>query len=246
MVSEVQQVNLPDDFVSTVSHEMRTPLTSVKGYLELMLEEEESLADKQRHHLLVIKNNVDRLVNLLNQVLEMSRIASSSLPLNPQILDVASLLSELREALSPEFEAAGVALEVEILALDSSLVCDRDCLTRILANLLSNACKYTPSGGRTLVRAWPSRGFMVLEVADNGVGIPDEEQPRLFSKFFRGTSSRLRGSRGSGLGLAITKSLVELMGGEISFASKAGYGSTFTVQLPLGIPPSVCPVRRYP
>jgi len=223
-----------EEFVSTVSHEFRTPLTSIRGYLDLVLEDDELPADERHKYLSKVHNNARHLTNLLTNILDLSRIISGTIPINIKSVPILPLLAEVTDTMSLECDAkdVNVHLAVDDSIKESTILSDRDFLVRILSNLMGNACKYTPSGGQVTLSMDLDGDRLKITVQDTGIGIPEDEQDRIFTRFFRGTNSRSSQVKGTGLGLAITKSLVELLGGEISFTSKVGKGSTFNVWLP--------------
>lgn len=219
-----------DDFVSSVSHELRTPLTSIIGYLDLAQEEAEDtgLTGTIPHAVEVAQRNSERLLSLVSDLLA---AASGSVALDPRPCSGEELVSAgLRSAL-PRAAAAGVHLSAECTP---GLVVHGDPgrLAQVLDNLLSNAIKYSPDGGTVTVRAWCEPGQAFLQVEDSGMGMNEEDQRELFTKFFRTGAVRRAGIPGAGLGLAITKNIVEAHGGTIALISAPGEGSTFTVCIP--------------
>jgi len=226
-----------EDFVSTVSHEFRTPLTSIRGYLDLVLEDMELPADERYKYLAKVHNNAQHLTNLLTNILDLSRIISGTIAINIKPVAILPLLAEVSDTMSLECDAkdVGVLLNVGSAIKESTILSDRDFLLRILSNLMGNACKYTPAGGQVILSMYLEDDRLKITVQDTGIGIPDEEQDRIFTRFFRGTNSYHPQVKGTGLGLAITKSLIELLGGDISFTSQVGKGTTFHVWLPASI-----------
>jgi signal transduction histidine kinase len=221
---------LKDEFVSLVSHELRTPLTSIRGYVELMLAEE--LNDDQRRFLAIVDRNSERLLHLVSDLLFLAQIEAGKLAIEVGSLDLKKVVNECIEASAAVADANGVELRAEIERLPK-VEGDRARLHQVLDNLLSNALKFTPSGGRVDVRLKRAGDTAVLEVADSGLGIPEGEQARLFERFFRSTSAMENAIPGTGLGLTITKAIVERHGGRIDIESAEGAGTTVRVHLPL-------------
>lgn len=229
---EVERVK--SQFVSTVSHELRTPLTSIKGYVELILEGEAGdLAPLQQEFLEIVRHNANRLLLLINDLLDVSRIESGKLELRRAPLQLAPLVSAAVAILQPQLDAKRLQLSIELQQPLPPLLADEGRLAQILVNLLSNACKYTPAAGRITIIARAANDMLRIDVSDTGVGLTQAELQRLFTRFFRAENRSTQEAGGAGLGLAITRSLVELHGGRIEVRSEPGVGSTFSVYLPL-------------
>jgi signal transduction histidine kinase len=223
---------LKEEFLASVSHELRTPLTSVLGYAEsLRAGDFGSLDDDQLRALHVVERNAGRLNRLIDDLLLTARIESQSLDLQLEELDLGTLAAESVQAAGPGAEAQGVrlALAAEAVRVEG----DRLRLGQLLDNLVSNAVKFTPDGGTVRVSLARRDGQAVLEVADTGIGIPADEQERLFERFYRATTARDRSIEGTGLGLVIARAIAEAHGGGIGFESREGEGTTFRVRLPL-------------
>ena len=229
---------LKSDFVSHVSHELRTPLTAIKGSLDNMLDGlTGELGDKQVRYLQRMKSNTDHLVRLINDLLDLSRIEAGQISINPRVVALSPLITEICDSLRPLATAKQIDLTSETSA-ELTVIADRDRLTQILLNLAGNALKFTPSGGRVAVRAAAAGDQVRIEVADNGAGMEPREKARIFERFYQAPAEDSGRHLGTGLGLSITKSLVELHGGGIAVESAPGSGSTFTVTLPVAGPPA--------
>jgi PAS domain S-box-containing protein len=229
---------LKDEFIALVSHELRTPLTSIRGYTELLIDETAGkLTDDQRQFLAVVDRNSNRLLNLVGDLLFLAQIDAGKLVLDVGALDLASLASEAVETARPTAEDKGVTLTLATGPVPL-LAGDRSRIGQLLDNLVSNAVKFTGSGGRVDVRVRSLKKRAVLEVRDSGIGIPAAEQQFLFQRFFRTSTATQQAIQGTGLGLAISKAIVEAHGGEISVESREGMGTTFRVTLPLHQPAS--------
>jgi signal transduction histidine kinase len=228
----IQEANrLKTEFVSMVSHELRTPLTSIQGYAELLLEDER-LAGEERESLTVVKKNADRLLGLINDLLDLSRIEAGRVDLHRTSLDLARLILEVAGSLRPLIEAKRQRLRLELGDALPAVWADADRVTQILTNLISNAHKYTLVEGSITVAARREDGFVRVDVSDTGIGLSPEDQAQLFTKFFRAHHRSPPTGGGTGLGLVITRLLVELHGGRITVSSAPGQGSTFSFSLP--------------
>ncbi|HSF32943.1 MAG TPA: ATP-binding protein [Candidatus Tectomicrobia bacterium] len=230
----VQEVNrLKSEFVSLVSHELRTPLTAILGYLDLLGEEQSGRGAKPQELIGIVKRNTDRLVKLLDDLLDLSRIESGKIELNLTVVDVLALIAEVVSLLQPQIEAKGQQLTVNQVGALPPVQGDADRIRRILINLLSNAHKYTPPGGHIWVTAGAGAAWVRVDIRDDGIGLSPDEQARLFDRFFRARQPGTREVEGTGLGLPITRLLVERHGGQITVASAPGAGTTFSFTLPV-------------
>ncbi len=231
---EVEADRAKSEFISTVSHELRTPLTSIKGYVDLiLLGSVGEISPMQRNFLDVVRANANRLVDLINDLLDISRIETGRIVLNPEPISVLDLLEEVLESARTEIARKSLSLELEVPP-DLPLVhADRKRILQVLNNLVSNAYKYTREGGRVAISARCTDGFVQVDVADTGVGISEEDQKKLFTRFFRADNPLADEVGGTGLGLAISKSFVEMHGGRMWVQSELNVGSTFSFTLPL-------------
>ncbi|HEX7187906.1 MAG TPA: ATP-binding protein [Actinomycetes bacterium] len=221
------------DFVASVSHELRTPLTSIAGYVEMLLDGDGGpVVDGQREMLGIIGRNTDRLQSLIEDLLTIGKIESGALCAEPSEVPVAPLLRAVEAAMAPAVTAAGLRLDVSA-GEDLVVEGDRGQVEQVLLNLLGNAVKFTPPGGIvTVVATDGGPGRVELTVADTGIGVPQQEQGQLFTRFFRASNATQRAAQGAGLGLSIVESIVAAHGGEISLASDEGAGTLVTVRLP--------------
>lgn len=221
------------EFVSLVSHELRTPLTSIKGYVDLLLDGDVGeVTEEQAEFLQTVKSNADRLVGLINDLLDVSRIESGKVELHRAPVDLVRLVRSASEALSPQISEKRQELSLDLDVDVLPVLADADRVIQIVTNLVSNAHKYTPAAGRITVRLRSEPGAVRIEIQDDGIGLAPEEQAQLFTKFFRANNRTTQEVGGTGLGLTITRSLVEMHGGEISVTSAPGEGSTFAFTLP--------------
>jgi PAS domain S-box-containing protein len=231
---QIERANrLKSEFLASMSHELRTPLHTVIGFSELLAEEIEGpLNEKQKRFIEHIHRDSLHLLELINDILDLSKIESGRLVLRYEVFDFASMLDESLRFIQPQAEAKSQSLRAEIpepLALEA----DRLRVKQVLLNLLSNAVKFTPEGGRIVVSALLAGPEASISVTDTGIGIPESEHESVFDKFYQ-VSATTKGVReGTGLGLAITRHLVEEHGGRIWVESEPGRGSKFTFTVPL-------------
>lgn len=225
---------LRDAFVAAVSHELRTPLTSISGFLELLAEEDE-LGPAGRKYVDVIRRGNARLRRIVEDLLLVAQIEANRLELHPGPADLGELATTTIESALPDAEEQGIEL---LLDVNGSLPLEADAarLAQVLDNLVSNAIKFTPSGGTVMVSAYEKRGALRIDVTDTGIGIPHEEQGQLFSRFYRASTATRRSIPGTGLGLVIARTIVEAHGGTISLETNEIEGTRVTVTLPAGQP----------
>jgi PAS domain S-box-containing protein len=227
---------LKDEFIALVSHELRTPLTSIRGYTELLLDGEAGkLTDDQRQFLGVVERNAHRLLHLVGDLLFLAQVEAGKLVLDIGALDLGNVASESVETARPQAEAKDITLTLATGPIPL-IAGDRARIGQLLDNLVSNAIKFTPDGGRVDVRVRAHKQRAVLEVRDSGMGIPASEQQFLFQRFFRTSTATEQAIQGTGLGLAISKAIVEAHSGRIAVTSEEGEGTTFRVTLPLHEP----------
>jgi signal transduction histidine kinase/HAMP domain-containing protein len=225
-----------DLFLSNISHELRTPLNSIIGFTDLLLTQElgPSLSDQQRDFLETVARNGRHLLQLINELLDLQRIAAGRMELNPEAVDLAALLTETTGSVEAQVRKHQHALVVTPSSPGVRVQADRGRVRQVLLNLLSNAIKFTPDGGRITVAAGPVNGGSEIRIAvtDTGIGIAAEDQPKLFQEFSQLDASASRKYEGTGLGLALSRRLIELHGGAIGVESEMGKGSTFWFTLP--------------
>jgi signal transduction histidine kinase len=226
---------MKDDFVASVSHELRTPLTSIRGYLELLTSGEVGeLNEEQERFLSVVDRNADRLLHVVGDLLFVSQVEAGIISLEKSPFELIGLLTEAVDAALPAAEAKDIAIQLNadhVAEVDA----DRARLAQVFDNLISNAIKFTPPGGRIDVRAVGRHDHVHIEIADSGMGISAEDQPRLFRRFFRTSTANEQAIQGTGLGLAIVKAIVDGHGGRVTVESEVGSGTTFCVELPLAV-----------
>jgi signal transduction histidine kinase len=223
---------MKDQFVSMVSHELRTPLTSMVGYVELLLEGSAGeVNEEQRHFLEIVNRSSERLNRLIDDILFVARIDAGKFALERADVDLVELSDAAVEASRPVAESEGVELRLSAAPHAIPLWADPTRVSQLLDNLVSNAIKFTPSGGSVSLTVDQDGETARIQVGDTGLGIPEDELEHLFGRFFR--ASTAIGVRGTGLGLSIVKSIAEAHGGTVSVESEVGVGTTFTVDLPM-------------
>lgn len=236
---EVQLANqAKTEFVSFVSHEFKQPMTSMKGYTDLLIKGIGGpLNDQQQQFLNVIRSNVQRMDRLVSDLLDMSRIEAGRLRLEMSSVEPASVVEEAVQSFEQAITQKNQTLEVEVAPDLPTIYGDRGRLVQVLTNLLSNANKYTPEGGEISLHVdrWDvdGRSYVRWRLRDTGIGMTPEEMDRLFTKFFRSNNPEVRNVKGTGLGLVISRSIVEMHDGQMFVESEEGRGSTFTFAIPV-------------
>jgi two-component system phosphate regulon sensor histidine kinase PhoR len=231
-VTELRQTErLRRELTANVSHELRTPLTSIKGFAETLLDGAMQDDVTCRRFLAIIDGETDRLVKLVDDLLDLSLLESKRLTLELKPVDVSVLVAHTVDKLRPLAQTQRLTLH-QSAPPGIVVSADADRLEQVLTNLVDNALKYTPEGGRVDVQVAAANGEIEVLVNDSGRGIGPEDLPHVFERFYRADRSRTRGSGGTGLGLAIAKHIVEAHGGRISVSSQPNAGTTFKVTLP--------------
>jgi signal transduction histidine kinase len=230
--ADQQRRNLTAD----VAHELRTPLHIIQGNLEGILD---GVYQPTAEHIETTLDETRALARLVDDLRTLSLAEAGQLPLAWETVDVAELLADVRTSFSGQAEAAGVDLCLETDPPLPQISADAGRLNQVLSNLIANALRYTPPGGKITLRAEPGPGGIRIVVCDTGAGIPPEDLPYIFDRFWRGDRSRSHaGGAGSGLGLAIARQLVQAHGGRIGVESQPGEGTTFTIELAAGGKPA--------
>ncbi|MDO1450217.1 ATP-binding protein [Rhodocytophaga aerolata] len=234
------QEQLRLSFFANISHEFKTPLTLILAPLETLLA---TAQPESKEHLLylMMQQNARRLLNLINQLLELSKLEAGSLKLEPTPGEVMGLLRSLAATFAPLAENRRIDFQCRLPEVEWIALFDSDKVEKIVVNLLSNACKFTPDGGTILLEVSVSNvekneqtdTTLIIEVTDNGIGIEEDQLANIFDRFYQGNHFPIRERESSGIGLALTKELVELHGGSIEVDSKSGQGTCFCVRLPL-------------
>jgi signal transduction histidine kinase len=232
-----RDARLKTDFVSNVSHELKTPLTSIRMFSDLLGSQTEAPPEKTRRYAEVIAGEAARLTRLINNVLNFSRMENGTQELKPAALDLCALTAGTVEHMRPQLEKEGFTLTVELPESPAAFVGDADALSQVLLNLLSNAAKYGAIADQPreiTVSLTAAAGEWLWSVSDRGPGVPRGHERRIFEKFHRAHDTLSSGTAGSGLGLTIAQRLVEAHGGRLEYSHREGGGAVFTVRLPLG------------
>jgi signal transduction histidine kinase len=232
--SEREQLDrMKDEFVLTASHELRSPLTSVQGFAELLMMERESLTQRQVETVEIILDNCRHLVRLLNDLLDLARSDAGRLTITPRPTQLAPLIEDVVRTMRAQTDADDQTIKGQIDPNLPLVEAEPDRIRQILVNLATNAHEYSPERASIQVIARVADDAVQIDVIDNGPGIPPAQLEHIFERFMRGDAGLTQRVGGTGLGLAISKSLVDLHGGTIAVESEVGRGSTFTVRLPL-------------
>jgi signal transduction histidine kinase len=242
-VTQLKEIDtLKSDFVATVSHDLRSPLTLMRGYAT-MLEMAGTLNEQQKGYAKMIVQGVDNMAKLVNNLLDLGRI-DFGVGLQVESIPVLDILERVTGSLQMHAKQKNIALSVEIPKdMPHAIEADQSLLHQAIYNLVENAIKYTPEGGEVMLQLQTSPSALTFAVQDSGIGIPKSDLSRLFEKFYRGTNREALAQRGTGLGLAIVKSIAERHGGKVWVESELGKGSTFHLQVPLEQPQESQPVQ---
>jgi len=236
-ITEQQKLdNMRKEFVANVSHELKTPITSIKSYSETLLDgalEDREMAEK---FLKVINSEADRMTRLVKDLLQLSRLDNNQMNWNFKEISFVDLVKDSVEKMQIEAKSKNHLMECFVIGEIPNIRADYDRIEQVMINLLSNAIKYSPDGGKITVYIGKTHSEVYVKVSDNGIGIPKEDLPRLFERFYRVDKARSREMGGTGLGLAIAKEIIEAHGGTVSISSEYGKGTEVTVKLPVSGP----------
>jgi signal transduction histidine kinase len=229
---EVQYQELRKEFVSNVSHELRTPLAVIKGFVETLTDGAMHDPIKGPQYLATVEKHINQLANLVADLLEISRLESRNGLPRQMPVNLAERISKLMDMMLPAAQKKSQTITANVPTYLPVIHGDADYIERAISNLLDNAVKYTPEGGRIEVSATLGDGKVVVTVSDDGIGIPPADLPRIFERFYRVDKSRSRDMGGTGLGLAIVKHVAAAHNGTVEVSSELGLGSTFRLILP--------------
>jgi signal transduction histidine kinase len=234
ITAEQEVAEAKNEFVSLVSHELRTPMTSIKGYTDLMLKGAVgALNDQQQNFMAIIKSNVDRMAELVSDLLDVSRIEAGRVRLIRERLDLASVVYQISQELTETLRQRELTLNFDLAPGLPSVHADRARVIQVLLNLLSNAYRYTLPGGSITIAIRALDDKVQVDLADTGIGIPEQDRAAIFERFYRADHPVVREQVGTGLGLPIARSLIEMHGGKLWLRSQVGVGSTFSFTLPV-------------
>ncbi|MGD8190529.1 cell wall metabolism sensor histidine kinase WalK [Brevibacillus ginsengisoli] len=222
------------EFVANVSHELRTPLTTIKSYVEALLDGANSDPEISQRFLGVTMNETERMIRLVNDLLQLSRLDSQGSQIKPRVIDFRQLIHYAADRFSMQAEQGGIQLRLEVPDSLPEVYADQDAITQVLDNLISNAIKYTTSGGSVVIQAEanPETRRVNVWIMDTGIGIPKRDLRRIFERFYRVDKARSRSQGGTGLGLAIARELVQSHGSDIEITSELNEGTTVAFWLP--------------
>ncbi len=234
MLAAEEANNTKSSFLATMSHELRTPLTSVIGFSDVLLRGDAGeINDEQRHYLTYIENSGTHLLNLINDLLDLSKIESGKMELNSEDVNLKNIFDEVENMVYPMASEKNISLAFNIESDDLSLKADSDKIKQIMINLLSNAIKFTPDSGSVDVIAKQTDDRIEISVKDTGIGIHPDYHSRIFESFSQVNSSVSKEKKGTGLGLALVRSFVEMHKGKIWLESEPGKGSKFSFSIPV-------------
>jgi two-component system phosphate regulon sensor histidine kinase PhoR len=222
-----------DQFIDTATHELRTPLSNIKAYAETMVTCDEIDIEEQKEFCNIINSEVTRLARFVDDLLSISSMEMGSLSIDKQKVETARMLEEVLEKVDPVMQQKSITFTAELPEKMPEVRLDKDKFIAVLVNLLGNAAKYTPNGGRVTLRVKLDNSLMQVDVEDTGVGIAPEEVSKVFEKFFRSSDPRVQNETGTGLGLSLASEVVRMHGGEITVESVLDQGSTFTITIPV-------------
>ena len=229
-----------DEFLNSATHELRTPLANIKAYAETLSLSELTDVEQQKEFCNIINTEATRLARFIDELLDVSSIEAGSLHATLQHVEVDRLLEDVVAKVSPLMKQKSIALQTLFSEKLPELPLDKEKFSTSLVNLLGNAAKYTPPGGHVIFKAQVNQDQLLISVSDNGIGISEEDLPKIFDKFFRSDDERVHEEAGSGLGLTFVNEVAKLHGAKLDVESRVEEGTTFTLQI--GIPQEVCHV----
>jgi signal transduction histidine kinase len=228
----IEMERMQREFVANASHELRTPLTSVRGYIEAILDGVINKKEQEKKYLRIVLKETLRLHRLVNSLLDLSRMEAGHVKINKRELFIDEVIQRTVNRLKPLAEENELLLETDKLKDLPKVIGDEDLIEQVIINYVTNAVRFTPKGGKILVKSDTSNGKVNVHVIDTGIGISTEELPNVWKRFYKANDARPLSKEGSGLGLSLVKEIVELLGGRAWAESEIGKGSTFSFSLP--------------
>jgi len=234
-LDQLKELNrLKSEFISIAAHELRTPLTALKAHVEIFIKGQHgSLGERQKRALEIIDRSVNRLTNFVNDLVDLTRLEKGELKLEKKPVELDKILAEVTQEALPVLKESNLNLSVNIPKNLPMIIGDSQRLYQVFGNLVNNAIKFTPDGGKISILARQRDEMIEVSVSDNGLGISPDELPKLFTPFYQIKEAPIRGFKGVGLGLVIAKKIVEDHKGKIEVSSAPGKGSTFTCMFPI-------------
>lgn len=227
-----QLEKMRQDFVANVSHELRTPISTIKGYAETLLDGALDDRDNARDFLKIICSDADRLAKLIEDLLDLSKIESGKLELHLNRIDLGPMIQQAVGHFRNQIHTKSLSVAIDIQKGLPDVLAEEGLIAQVLLNLIDNAVKYSDENGKIMISAHPDQGFVRLDISDTGIGIPQEDIPRVFERFYRVDKARSRELGGTGLGLAIVKHIIQAHHGDVTVKSILGKGSAFSFTLP--------------
>jgi two-component system, OmpR family, sensor histidine kinase ResE len=235
MTDERQLDKLRQDFIANVSHELRTPISMMQGYSEAIVDDIASTDEEKREMAKIIYDESLRMGRLVNELLDLARMEAGHVQVNLEEVEIQSFLRRIARKFQNLASEKDIDLQLKIQEEDSTVNFDPDAIEQVLTNLIDNAIRHTPESGSVIISEYMNEKGLIIRVTDSGTGIPEEDLPFVFERFYKADKARTRGRSGTGLGLAIAKNIIQAHKGEISVQSKIGQGTTFTFFIPRNI-----------
>jgi signal transduction histidine kinase len=229
LLTQVEE--LKTNFLRMMSHDLKTPIARIQGMTDIIAKDRNHLSEKQTEALKTLARSSQELLEFVSSILHLTRIESSEIKLHLSSRDLNSLLRSVVDQLDYLSVKKNITVSLELEPLFSVRI-DADLIKQVFTNLIENAIKYSPENSRVLITTEENNGCIIVQIADQGAGIPEDELARIFTKFYRSRSAKASSVKGSGLGLYLAKYFVELHNGTVSVDSREGEGSTFTIEIP--------------